>query len=59
MTCNPLVIPTHPELGWQAWCKPCGWEGPERDHLWQARNDRDAHKGLELEPAPPWIRGPR
>lgn len=58
MKCNPMVIPAGD--GWQAWCpahKP-PWESPLRSEFWQARNDKLAHQGIELEPAPPWIRGP-
>jgi hypothetical protein len=59
VACNPLITPTHPGPGWMAWCKPCTWEAPERSEFWQAKNDKLAHQGIEREPAPPWIRGPR
>jgi hypothetical protein len=56
--CNPLIAPDPPTGGWQAWCRRCNWHGPVRDHLWQARHDKDQQLGADpLAPAP-WIRGP-
>lgn len=45
MTCHPLI--THRAGTWQAWCKPCRWDGPERAWQWQARRDLEQHQGEE------------
>lgn len=60
MTCNPLVVQDR-DGPYVAWCKPHGWEGPERAAAWAARRDADTHAGRgpdERAAHPPWQRGP-
>ena len=54
--CNVLIV--GPLGAQQAWCKPCGWEGPVRSIEEMARLDGQHHTGQRPDTPPPWARGP-
>ena len=39
-----LIVPTHPDPGWQAWCKPCRWESAPTAFLPLARRAGQEHQ---------------
>lgn len=40
--CHVLVV-QHRDGSYQGTCKPCGWEGPLRVFVWEARRDKEGH----------------